>query len=164
MPLKEECRQRCRLFPANVESFFIFFISPFFFLASSCLLLSAPASSFDRTGERITESIAHVCENINSHQAAGSSRPADIPCVCRVFYMRGKQENCGNVSFMSESGDSWMDSEDDISAQRERAEVGPGGRSPISMARRSPKTKSLQNFVHSPSLARLVFLPFSSVA
>ncbi|EFX70151.1 hypothetical protein DAPPUDRAFT_112942 [Daphnia pulex] len=121
------------------------------FLSSAirCLLLSAPASSFDRTGERITESIAHVCENINSHQAA-VGRSADIPCVRRVFYMRGKQENCGNVSFMSESGDSWMDSEDDISAQRERAEVGPGGRSPISMARRSPKTKSLQTLFTAP--------------
>jgi hypothetical protein len=54
-------------------------------LASSCLLLSAPASSFDRTGERITESIAHVSENINSHQAAVGRPIYRVCAVCSTW-------------------------------------------------------------------------------
>ncbi len=144
------------IFPANARKFFLalLFLFPSLFwpaVVYFCLLLL-----LDRTGERITESIAHVCENINSHQAAAGRY---LCAVCSTW--EENKRELWKCFLHVRRGDSWMDSEDDISAQRERAEVGPGGRSPISMARRSPKTKSLQTLFTAPrSLSFSFFFRF----
>lgn len=148
MPLnKEECQRSVATQPTSRKAFFLLYF------ASSCLLLStAPvASSF-----RLPLLYITAQWNSRNHRSRLREYQYTLDMPCSTWKTR-KLWKC--FSFMSTEIRRWIGWRDDISAQRERAEVGPSRRSLslfFCLARRW-QDKVSSNFVSLVVLSRSLF-------